>query len=212
VVVWGTPFGGVLQYRLGVMEGVETAANTGDTLRYVGRAAVNLLDPESAWFNKGTYLGEKKVLAIGAGLDMQRDLRLAAGSAATSDSRAWTVDAFLDVPLAGGAITAEASWSDVDRLTQKLAYAGLDPGDEAQLRYVSCGYLVAGALGPGRVQPFARWEETEGPDGATTATPVVGINYLVKGHDLKVSLDWARVDPDGGAATDVATVQVQVSF
>jgi hypothetical protein len=62
------------------------------------------------------------------------------------------------------------------------------------------------------VQPFARWEETEGPGGQTTATPVIGVNYLVRGHELKVSLDWSRIDPDGGAATDIATLQLQVSF
>ena len=212
LVVWGTPFDGVLQYRLGLMEGVESGANPADSLRFAGRVSVNLLDPETAWFNRGTYLGEKKVLAIGAGIDMQQDLRLTAGSAATTDSLAWTADVFFDYPVGRGAVTVEASWTDAGALTQALPYASLHTGDEAELRYLSGGYLIPGAIGPGRLQPFARWEEVEGPDGQTTATPVLGLNYFLRGHDLKVCFDVARIDPDAGDSTDVATLQIQVSF
>jgi hypothetical protein len=212
LVVWGTPFGGILKYRLGIMEGIETTANPSDSLRLAGRVSLNLLEPETAWFNRGTYLGDNKVLSIGLGFDTQPDLRLDAASPATTDTRAWTADVFFDHPLGGGAVTVEASWTEVDTLTQALPLASLRVGDDAELRYVAGGYLIPGALGPGRLQAFLRWEEAGGTSGSTVSTPVLGLNYFIRGHDLKASFDWARIDPDEGTATDVATLQFQISF
>jgi hypothetical protein len=40
----------------------------------------------------------------------------------------------------------------------------------------------------------------------------VGANYLVRGHDLKVTLDWSRIDRYDIRATQVVTVQVQMGM
>jgi len=71
VTIWGNPLDGLIQYRFMVGEGVENDDNPDDNLRFAGRVAVSLLEPEKAWFNKGTYLGKKKVLSLGFGYDTQ---------------------------------------------------------------------------------------------------------------------------------------------
>jgi hypothetical protein len=101
VTFWGNPFDGRLQYRLMVSEGMENNSNPEDRLRFVGRMAVNLLELETEWFNQGTYLGQKKVLSLGFGMDSQSDLTL--NNQTGQDNLAWTVDAFFDHPLAAGA-------------------------------------------------------------------------------------------------------------
>jgi hypothetical protein len=210
VVVWGTPLAGRLQYRVGIMEGVEGAGNPSDAVRLSGRVALQLLEPETTWFNRGTYLGTKRVLAFGVGVDRQNDL--VTTGRPSFDSRAWTIDAFFDHPIGEGAITVEASVTAVDGLTQPLAFAGLTPGSDARLTYVNAGYLVPGNHGTGRVQVFGRWERTDGDGDRDTTIPTLGVTYLVRGHDLKVTLDWSRIDRHGARAAHALTVQFQAGI
>jgi hypothetical protein len=209
VVVWGVPWRGRLQYRLGVMEGVEGQANPGDSLRLAGRLSVNLLEAETAWFNRGTYLGEKRVLAFGLGFDRQTGLVLE-GTERTY--RAWTADAFLDHPIGRGALTIEASYTDAEGLPQGLAFAGLAAGADARTAYVQAGYLLPWTLGPGRIQVYGRTEHVlvEGTEDASL--PSAGLSYFVRGHDLKVSVDWSRSTRGTRPASNALTLQAQVAF
>jgi hypothetical protein len=207
IVVWGTPFAGRLQYRLGVSEGVEGASNQSDSLRVAGRVCVNLLEPETTWFNRGTYLGEKRVLAVGLGFDRQDDL--GAAGAQMFDNRSWTADVFLDLPVGKGAVTAEAAYTDVEGVTQALPSGGIPIGADVRLAYLQAGYLVPGKLGPGRLQFYARGERIDPELGHETSTPALGANYFLRGHDLKVAVEWNRIERRGTQAHDVATLQVQ---
>lgn len=93
--LWGNLFEGMFQYRFMVGEGVEnTAQNPDDNLRFAGRMSANLFEPETGWFNQGTYLGEKQILAIGFGADYQE---LEFGTQ-TDDYFAWTADIHYDQP------------------------------------------------------------------------------------------------------------------
>ena len=210
VVLWGTPLEGRLQYRFGVMEGVEGAGNPSDSLRFSGRLAVNLLEPETAWFNRGTYLGAKRVLAIGVGFDRQDNL--VTSSVGSFDSRSWTADVFLDYPLRRGAVTVEGAFTDVDGLTQTLAFSGLSPGADLRIGYVQAGYLVPRPLGKGRLQLYGRLEKIDSAGGADTSSPAVGANYLLRGQDLKATLDCSWLDRPAAAAVRVVTFQLQVGF
>jgi len=53
-----------LKYYLGAYDGAQ-AANE-DNLRFTARAQLNLLGKEAAYYNDGTYLGEKRTIGIGA--------------------------------------------------------------------------------------------------------------------------------------------------
>lgn len=210
LVVWGTPFAGRLQYRFGVSEGVEGASNPGDSLRVVGRVSVSLLEPETTWFNRGTYLGEKRVLAFGVGYDRQDDLGPA--GAPSFDNRSWTADVFLDLPVGKGAVTAEGAYVDVEGATQALPFAATPVGANLRLSYLLAGYLLPGRLGPGRLQVYARGETVDPESGPATSTPALDVNYLLRGHDLKVTLDWNRIEQTGTPARDVVTLQVQFAL
>jgi len=193
VVLWGNPFAGLLQYRLGVSEGVEGAENPDDSLRFTGRVSLNLLEPETSWFNQGTYLGKKKILAIGGGFDRQDDLRLT-GRPDQRDNTAWTADIFFDHPVGEGALTVEAAYIDVKNVTQTLSFSRLVSGDDAQIYYIQGGYLIPGKIGPGRIQPYFRYERLSVDEKPDTVFPSVGVNYYLKGHDAKLTLDFSLVD------------------
>ena len=116
--LWGNLMEGMFQYRLMVGEGIEnTTQNPGDNLRFAGRISVNLFDPETGWFNQGTYLGKKQILAMGVGADSQE---LFFGTR-TDDYLAWTADIHYDQPFSnGGALTAEAAYINIENVANSV--------------------------------------------------------------------------------------------
>jgi hypothetical protein len=44
------------------------------------------------------------------------------------------------------------------------------------------------------------------------AGPGAGLNYLVRGHDFKVTADWSRSPRGSRPATSAITLQTQVGF
>lgn len=210
IVVWGVPWRGRLQYRLGVMEGVEGDVNPGDALRLSGRVSLSLLDAETGWFNRGTYLGEKRVLAVGLGFDRQDGLVL--GGIPERTYRAVTADLFLDLPIGRGALTVEAAWTDARDLPQGLAFARVPAGGDARLAYLQAGYLLPWRLGPGRVQLYGRTEHVRADEAEDASLPSAGLSYLVRGHDMKLTADWSRSTRGARAPSDAVTVQAQFGF
>jgi hypothetical protein len=82
-----------LEYRIGAFQGARDERSH-RAFRYTGRVQVQLLDPEAAgFFYTGTYLGARRVAAIGAAFDRQEDYA------------AYDADAFLDYPIGPGAVT-----------------------------------------------------------------------------------------------------------
>lgn len=211
LVLWGNPWNGRCQYRLMIAEGVEGDNNPNDRYRFAGRLAVNLLEAEAGWFNKGTYLGEKRVLSFGFGCDTQRDLIL--GGIANLDNRVWTADVFFDHPAGEGAVTVEAAYIDIANGTQTHNLTELAAGDDATNWYAQAGYLLAGKLGPGRLQPYLRYESLDVDGKGGTEFTGAGFNYYLKGHEAKISADYTHADQDGERDDQrMFTFQVAVGF
>jgi len=211
LVLWGNPLNGLAQYRFMVSEGVENQNNPEDSRRFAGRVAVNLIEPEKSWFNQGTYLGEKKILSVGFGYDTQRDLTL--NGIQGQDNRVWTGDVFLDYPLGGGAVTLEAAYIDIKHSTQTHNFSDLAAGDDAENWYLQAGYLVPGKIGPGRIQPYARYESIAVQSKGATDYITAGSNYYLRGHDAKISLDYTFVDqPRGQGGQSIVTLQIAAGF
>jgi hypothetical protein len=211
VVLWGNPLDGLIQYRLMVSEGVEGDDNPDDNLRFAGRVAVSLLEPEKDWFNKGTYLGKKKVLSLGFGYDTQMDLTL--NGREDQDNRVWTADVFFDHPLGEGAITVEAAYIDIQNCTQTHNFSELAAGDDAKNWYIQAGHLLPYHIGPGRFQPYVRYEAVDVDDKDDTEFMSAGLNYFVKGHNAKISLDYTYVDQESSREDQsIATFQLAVGF
>jgi len=214
VTFWGNTMDDMLQYRFMVSEGVEvTGENPDDNLRFVGRLSLSLLEPETGWFNKGTYLGKKEVLSFGLGFDSQSDLVLGGSK---DDNLAWTVDAFLDYPLGDGSITAEAAYIDIEHCTQDLTTKGTDlgPGEDAEDWYISAGYLFPNEIGIGHIQPYFRYEnlDVDGAGNDESEFLTLGCNYFMKGHNCKLSVDYTNVDQNSADDYDIITLQLAIGF
>jgi hypothetical protein len=205
VVIWGNLVDAKVQYRLAAMKGNDSGDDPKSRLRYTARVHVSLLDPESSLVYRGTYIGEKKVLTFGAGYQFEADAVYGNLAAQTLDKdyQAWTFDGFFEYPTSAGTFTLSAAYlkSDFDG-----AYKGPDPdsrsvGENGEKNgwYVKAGYLLPNKIGPGQVQLFGRYEEWKFAELSGIFDQKikwwgVGANYLIKGQDLRVTLQYSRTD------------------
>lgn len=208
VTLWGNVIDDKLQYRFMIGEGQESVtSNPDDNMRFAGRLSMNLFDTETSWFNKGTYLGKKKILAIGAGFDSQSDLILGGKKC---NYEAYTGDVHLDLPMGDGiAVTAEAAYISIKNSVNGITWTALASGGDGDIVTTKAGILFAG-----NIQPFAHYEkfmpDASGADDTTVYG--VGCNYYIKGLGNKLTAEWSVVDDDNDISVDILTLQAAFGF
>jgi hypothetical protein len=181
--------GNRLEYRIGVFQGKRDAGSD-NAFRYAGRVQYNALDTESGFFYTGTYLGKKKILAVGAAFDVQ------------DNSHDYDADAFFDHPLGPGALTAQFDYNHYDGGTTLTTL----PKQNAVL--IEAGYLIR-ALKLTPVLQIAHQDITDRFQGDTTRA-AGGANYWWAGHNANVKALYTRIAPAGLAKQNEFTVQLQM--
>ena len=219
VTLWGNILDDKLQYRFMVGDGEESRTkNPDDTMRFAGRLSYNFFDPETKWFNAGTYIGTKQVLALGIGADYQKDMVL---EGVEDDYSAWTVDLHYDQPLANGDnLTFAASYIDISHCPNGVAWTHFGSGDDGDMVSVKAGYFFGNKLGIGNLQPFAHYQMISSNESGDDDTSIYtfGLNYYIKGAANKLTLGATFVDLDD-AITDslledrtIITLQIAAGF
>lgn len=206
VLLWGNLYEDRIQYKVAAMKGLDRRDAPGSSLRYTGRVHLTLLEPENLPIYFGTYLGKKKVLTVGAGFQFEPDAVFGNVTAGTfpKDYQAWTADIFFEYPVESvGTFTASAAFLEIDF---DDAYKGGDPDPfavgihgEKNGWYAKAGYMLPNKVGPGNVQFFGRFEdwnfaELQGIVDQQIDWYAFGLNYLLKGHDLRVTLEYSVND------------------
>ncbi len=220
VAVWGNLFDDKFQYRFDVMNGRNDSASSPESNpRFTGRVHVTLLDPEKGYGYRGTYLGEKKVLTIGAAY--QTEAAVAYAGSKEVDYKAWTVDIFAEYPIEDiGTFTLSGAYVKYD---MDDAYKnGTPDGDvtgfngEKNGGYVKAGYMLPNLP----LQLFARaegWSFAKLNDVYDQEVDVMGLgfNYYLRGQNLKVTVEYSTLDYDKEVSvkdTETIVGQVQVIF
>jgi len=203
LAVWGNLLDKKMQYKFDVLEG-RPASNVApaSTFRYGSRLHYSFLDPESGYGYKGTYRGNKEVLTIGAAYQFEPDLVYANAAAKTNakDYQSWTADLFFEYPLEDvGTVTMSAAYMDVD---MGDAFRGVDPEPQAIGQfgerngyYVKAGYMLPNLP----LQIFGRFEgwsfaNLSGIVDQDLGWLGAGVNYYVRGQNLKLTLELQNVD------------------
>jgi len=214
VAIWGNLMDAKLQYRLMLADGREGDVVAEDNPRVTARVHYSLLDPEFNYGYLGTYLGTQKVLTIGAAYDMQNGV--AYGDYATrsdiKDYKAWTVDAFFELPTASGVYTLSAAIFEYDTggATSQNPDPLLPVNADLEGYYVKAGYMLPGKVGAGRLQFFVRHEtadygvKTGNVEYYDNTRNSVGANYYLDGQKLKISFEFAAIEYDNEHPVDVA--------
>jgi phosphate-selective porin O/P len=183
--------GNRLEYRIGAFQGFRDATSD-DAFRYAGRVQYNVFDAETGFFYTGTYLGTKKVLAVGAAFDGQKDYH------------AYAADGFFDYPVGAGAITAQFDYNHFDGGTT------LTTLKEQNDVLVETGYLVK-ALKLTPVLQFSHRDVSDLSTGGEKRTGV-GANYWWAGQNANIKALYTRIAPQGLASQNEFTVQFQIFY
>ncbi len=217
LVVWGNVYENYFQYRLAVMQGNRFGATPeGIGFRYSGRVHATFFDQEAGLVYKGTYVGKKRVLTVGAGYELQPNAVYASETSGAQDYSAYTFDVFYEHPTPYGTFTVSGAYLKTD--FGEAAIRGVTDAQgvtgERNGFYWKAGYM----LGP--VQVFGRWERWSFADLASAGAPegvvgqkltwlVGGLNYYVFGEDLRFTLEASTTRFQKAPATDFNTVLFQ---
>ncbi|WP_420148085.1 hypothetical protein [Spirosoma sp.] len=171
-------------------------------------------------YNTGTYLGSKKIFNLEAGFITQKNatVRVAsAGDTTYHNMNLWSVASFLDIPLnkaKGTAVNAYLGYFHTDYGTNYLRFNGImNPASGVASGYPSgtqgnavpmfgtgsviygqLGYLLKRDLfgsGNGTLMPYVQ-AQVASYQRITQTLGIynLGLNYLIKGHNGKLTLDY----------------------
>ncbi|WP_022850876.1 selenite/tellurite reduction operon porin ExtI [Limisalsivibrio acetivorans] len=174
-------------------------------LRYTARAHISLGDKEKGYGYKGTYLGKKKVLTVGASYQMEPEAVYAdtVNQTDAKDYKAYSFDIFGELPTAAGTFTASAAYLDVQF---DEAYQGANPdfnsygmNGERDGYYVKGAYMLPGKIGPGQLQLFARYDTfnyamLNGFYDNTIDFYAGGVNYYLDEDKIKIAAQYGVTD------------------
>lgn len=221
--LWGNVFDKRLLYMIGAFQGKNRGrgmSNESHQLLYASRIAWSFWDPEPGYFGNNDYFGEKEVLTLGAAYQKQND---GVGTAAAKgDFTAWSVDALMQTRLStGGTMTLEAAWYDYDT----DGVADISPADPGCSRVTNCGgatqgdgwlvtsaYLFPKKVGIGRFEPHVRYQEFRPDTGARNDQWDLGVNYIIAGHNARVSALYSSLRTEGAQSRDRFILGVQLLY
>ncbi|MTB50074.1 porin [Lewinella sp. W8] len=176
----------------GVMHADADNLPTGNGI-YQGYVRYNLWDAEGTKlpYNVGTYLGKKKVFALGGGFYLHPNGAYdhTEGQEGHVDVGHFAVDAFMDLPTKGGCFNAYASLMNFDY------------GENFVGRWAGTGTAVYGQVGyflqAAKIMPYFAYQvgNYDGFEENMTSFNA-GINYFLNGHNAKLTLEFHRINND----------------
>jgi hypothetical protein len=229
---------GKINYRIGVADPfpVETSGSASAAInqnsvfsqrrhhkQFEGLLIYNIFDTDdntTPGYQRGTYLGKRRVLNIEAGINSRKDAtwRREATDTLYSNMTLWSVAAYLDMPVdhvKGTASSAYLGYFSTDYGKGYLRYNGImNPATgtsqpisgvggtqgnaypmfgTGSVIYSQAGYKFKdGLLGnQGTLMPYASWQYAD-YDRLRDGMNLfnVGLNWLIKGHNGKMSLNY----------------------
>lgn len=191
--------GGHFEYRAGIFQGFRRPGSR-NAFRSTGRIQYNLWDTETGYVYPGVYLGNKKVLAFGAGVDHQNDYK------------GYSADAFLSLPVgvAKNAFNGELTLLHWDGGTGFFPAATPLPRQKDVT--AQAGYYLSGP----KVMPWLRAEHQDFSDAAQDPNDNSrwqgGLTWYPAGHNFNVKGAYSHVKPRAGNNTNEYTVQLQFFY
>jgi hypothetical protein len=198
------------EYRLGIFQGFRQAGSR-NAFRAAGRVQYNVFDVEKGPFYIGTYLGKKKILAIGGGFDSQ------------SDYMAYAGDVFFDWPVGkGDGVTIQADYIHYDggkTFTTPATATSFGAATNALLKqndfFAEAGYYCSKL----KLMPFGRYESQNYDNAANKVLNKTfyqfGLTWYPYGHNFNIKGAFTRKDfPNDPKTftTNEFTVQLQAFY
>ncbi len=201
VVLWGSLIPNKrLKYAIGAFSGLDGPANPDREFQYAVRLAYNFWDIEDnpGYYTSSTYYGKAgDILTLGVSNIYHRD---GAGTAADSGNfRGTAVDLLLEKVLPDeGVVTFLGEYKNYDVSSWNEDVARADPDCFCLFdgNSFSTGllYLFPQVIGIGQLQPYLRYSSIYPDDSADRDEFETGVNYVIDGHNARVSLIYQYGD------------------
>ncbi|WP_291723830.1 porin [Bernardetia sp.] len=155
----------------------------------------------------GTYMGAKKIFNIGAGFHYHPEAtgvkQAGEAEAELQNISLFAVDAFLDMPLGSGGVTAYSAFYNYnfgDNYLRNVGIMNISTGGNAQptigtgsIFYTQAGYAFKKFQNGTQFQPFAAYtyknfEALNDPSSQFD----IGANYFINGHHAKITLQYSQ--------------------
>jgi len=198
--IWGAFFEDKrLTYVVGVFDGLDGFGNTGDSPLWAGRFSFNFLNVEKnpGYYTSSTYYGNGgDILTLAFAIQHQSG---GAGTIANpSDFTGFSVDGLYERIFSNkGVLTLEGEYKVFETDLNAAALAAgaacfcIFDGDA----WTATGlYLFPQKVGIGQIQPYARFTENIPDNSPSRDEFEVGLNYIIDGHNAKVSLFYQYGD------------------
>lgn len=225
---WGAALNGHLKYVFGIFEGLKrsnfstgnSTANVDGNLLYAGRVAYNILNEEKApgYYTGGTAYGaDGDVLTVAGFAQYQED---GAGSFTNPGNflLAGGDVHFEKVFADKGVVTFNAEYKNfgisytngapapggADTFLVGGGGGGLTNGFQGDSITGDLLYLIPKKIWIGQLQPYIRYTEVFTRDGVSVPGRLdqneyeAGVNYIIDGHNARVSLFWQGGDLTNG--------------
>jgi hypothetical protein len=183
-----------LEYRAGLFQGLRDAGSR-NALRTLARLQYNVFDTEL--YNMpsyaGSYFGTKKILALGAAYDRQKEYK------------AHTADVYADFPTMFGSAVGTAT------------YQSIDGGKFVTALPKSNTFVVDGGLffKGSKLGPWVRYEKRDfaAPNSRNNENrALVGLNYYFAGSTFNIKAAFGRFSPTVGRKTNQVILQMQAFY
>jgi hypothetical protein len=194
VQVRGIP-GGHFEYRLGVFQGIR-GTDSKNGLRVAGRGTWFPFAAEAGYFYTGTFQGQKRMVAIGASFDKQKEY----GN--------YGFDAFVEQPFNKGeqGLTAQLDWNRIDGSTFITALPKQD------LLVIELG----AHFGKGKYSPFFQYSkrtfDVVTPASQNQYAFQVGAAWWMAGHNRNLKLSAGKQHTDLAPDRTQILLQLQIFY
>ena len=196
--VWGQINKGQFKYQAGVFT-IDPAVPIGQAI-YALRMVYNFLDPEPGYYNSSTYYGAKDILALGGAVQYKK-----------------TADPAGDKKLLGFNLDLlfERKVLEADVLSLEGAYYDFDQGNAAARQgrsfFALASWLFAAKVGPGRLQPMARYQHAVAAAGGEPTRSIDGgLNYILDGHNARGGIVVQNTSPPVGSSQTTVQLGIQI--
>lgn len=191
VTAWGKAAEGLFKYYVGAYNLHDRSLSP----LYTARLNLSLLDPEPAYYQKATYLGEKSILALGVAGEYQNE-----GSVETVPVMTPPLvprkDAYKEVNAdllfeknlgSPGTVTLEGAFYKYFGDFERFDYS----------YFALASYLTPSNVGVGKLQPMVRLQQAK-PKAADAYLLIdAQLGYIIEGHAARIALGYQRSDLAG---------------
>lgn len=203
--VWGDI--GKFKYELGGYQGCTAGDNScsnpdASGPLFAGRLQYDFWDKEAGYYTSSDYYGQKEILSIAVVGQFQKDA--ATDGARSGDFGGFNVDALMQKKVWGGDVfTLEGAYYVYDTSGINTSLPGGNGLADGNSYMLLTSYLINQKIGPGKFQPVFRYQEFDQQHGPDISEYSIGTNYILKGHDARLSALYSKQNVDNAGHEDI---------